>query len=449
FAGFLSQYDSPDHQWGLNVFYDDAVETFSGSSAETPFTKSRQDLMTGLSSLRGSRNHGNTYFKPALENFRAVIEKDLQLDQDPQTKYLIYFLSDGGNLDGFDLPSHIQKVMDLAPSRIFINTGFYGDSNIQGEVGEGLMRSLAHFGKGEFFDLRAGDSLIINPLLLEKDYDPWELQEFMVYNLNAGFCLDGKIDSDSDSDGLCDRDELALIDKGFSPTNRFSFDDGYGDYFHWRRLVFRELHPECLDRSDDDHDLLTNCEEKLIRNDLAQNNLLGELDPRNPDSDGDGLIDGLEVLVFGAYQFRAPLNPFNGLSAYLDPEGVDALTQIKEHRNPLMFDPEARRNVFDLRPTGFSDQGQACYSYSHSELPLYPAFSIRPGRTLAEIDHGKHENSILVYKLQRRQRRNGGHLSYQFSIQRRQLPELIFPNGGAIDTADPLFQEYLFTEEKP
>ncbi|MCB0385149.1 MAG: hypothetical protein KDD43_07130, partial [Bdellovibrionales bacterium] len=179
-----------------------------------------------------------------------------------------------------------------------------------------------------------------------------------------------------------------------------------------------------------------------------QNNLLGELNPHHPDSDGDGILDGIEVLIYGAYQFRAPLNPFNGHSAYLDPEGLDALTQIKEHRNPLVFDPEARRNAFELRPTGFSDLGQACYSYSQTELPLYPTFAIRPGRSLEGVDHDKHENSILVYRLQRRQRRNGQNLSLQVSIQKRQLPEMFFPRGGAVDMASQRFQEYFFTEEQ-
>ena len=48
-----------------------------------------------------------------------------------------------------------------------------------------------------------------------------------------GFCLDGKVDVDSDVDGMCDRDELQMNQEytkeleaegvSFDPSNRFSF----------------------------------------------------------------------------------------------------------------------------------------------------------------------------------------------------------------------------------
>ncbi len=60
---------------------------------------------------------------------------------------------------------------------------------------------------------------------------PWSLKEFLVYNINAGFCFDGKVDVDSDADGICDRDEMTMNNlyaeelkqegKSFDPTNRF------------------------------------------------------------------------------------------------------------------------------------------------------------------------------------------------------------------------------------
>jgi hypothetical protein len=118
-------------------------------------------------------------------------------------------------------------------------------------------------------------------------------------------------DSDSDGDGVGDRiDNCPAIANADQADGDF---DGYGDLCDACPKDLNKREPEtcgcgvsdvdsdddgtanCID-FDDDNDGLTD-----IFEDINQNNIVdaGETDPNNPDSDNDGLIDGLEVNILG------------------------------------------------------------------------------------------------------------------------------------------------------
>ena len=137
--------------------------------------------------------------------------------------------------------------------------------------------------------------------------DWWELSHEPAYNyLDPTDCL-----VDSDQDGLSNAYELLFY--GTNPCLVDTDGDGLRDLFEvqhqtfdvWTNGFFRhyEFHPTINDQiADDDHDGLSNLDEYLHGTDQF-----------NADTDGDGLLDGLEV--------THGLNPLDGADVYRDSDG--------------------------------------------------------------------------------------------------------------------------------
>ena len=313
----------------------------------------------------------------------SVIQGDIDRFPNQKNSYIVFYISDGEN-DKATALSGAGQVMNIERS-IYISTGFYGGT------GSTLLREVAELGEGKFanfensrdWDLE-GCSQNNKPNVV-----PWSLKQFLVYNLNAGFCLDGMVDVDSDVDGMCDRDELemnriyatelAAEGKSFDPANRFSFGDGYGDFFHWLRFKYPgKTLPGCTDRSDEDFDLLTACEENEIENNIDGNNLRG--DPKSFDTDKDGIIDGIETFVYFASQNTGEATRY---TAALDSENLESnpdgeesvVVQIKQHRNPWLKD-SGINPAYDTTITPYQSAKNDCYGFSQSSLPLYQTLEV-------------------------------------------------------------------------
>ena len=203
----------------------------------------------------------------------------------------------------------------------------------------------------------------------------WSANPFIVYNLNAGFCLDGSVGLDSDMDGLCDQDELKMT--GFEPDNRFSFNDGYGDYFHWMEFEKQQMSlTPCLNREDKDRDFLTYCEEQYI------NSLDSDYPPlstEHPDSDGDRILDGLEVLVYWANDPLAARNPYN-----LDKvsENLSDYERIVKHISPFVSVEE--QTSYDTSLVPVEGENGSCYSLRQTKLPVYSTLFVNKDDTLRQ-----------------------------------------------------------------
>ena len=335
-----------------------------------------------------------------------IIQDDLsQFDQVSQ--YFVFFISDGRVSDNL-----ISVASDLVSrvDNVYVSTAYYGPTRVDAMQ---RLEKMSEAGKGSFANFEIGESWDLSQLLSgEPDVVPWSLKEFLVYNLNAGFCLDGEVGVDSDVDGMCDRDEIAMNNiyaekletegKLFDPANRFSFGDGYGDFFHWLRFRYPgKTLPLCEDRSDEDFDLLTVCEENELELRFDGGVIKG--DPQTFDTDKDGILDGIETFVYftsqskgGATRYTAALDPTN-LNDNLDGE-ESIVVQIRQHRNPWLLDSDIEAYDTHLTPL-ISSEGD-CYTFEQTVLPLYETLEVKEGNTLPGLERGAGENSIMVYYIQ-------------------------------------------------
>ena len=338
FVTGLSQREKP-YEYGL-IYFQHGYDTLGMRG----FTGDADKMLDALSK-REKIKRGETF-----EMAREAIEEDSRNSRlFSKDRYIIFFISDGRISD-----SRVNEAEDLVNefNNVYVSSAYYGPED---EISQARLEKMARVGKGSFANFEIGETWSLDDLLLVHtsgaNVIPWTIKEFLVYNLNAGFCMDGNVGVDSDMDGMCDRDEIAMNNvyatelaeegKSFDPANRFSFGDGYGDYFHWLRFRYPgKILLACEDRSDEDFDLLTACEESEIER--YTENELYHGDPEVFDTDRDGVIDGIETFVYfssentgGATRYTAALDPTN-LSDNIDGE-ESVLAQIRKHKKPVDF----------------------------------------------------------------------------------------------------------------
>ena len=307
------------------------------------------------------------------------------------------------------------------------------------------------------------DTININSLLGITVPTRWALRQFQVWNLNSAMCDDGTIDVDSDSDGICDKDELAYNQKfaaqlqaagtQFDPTNRNSLNNYYSDFF-MKQIVLAgggNL-PSCTTGlTDTDGDLLTDCEEQMLENQtptaltsdwtnlLVQNG--GHGDPLNPDTDGDGFIDSISLFGFGS--LSSPVNFINSLSTFAPGiTGSDIIHQHLNYRAPNA-NPNSSYDI-QLTPIGYNQLGENCYSYSQTKLQLFPTLAVTDVDKVTgfqQLTHQANENVILVYYLAVPENDpNTRQATYRYSYQKLQYQPGVEQTGADLDFSQ--FQIY-------
>ncbi len=158
-----------------------------------------------------------------------------------------------------------------------------------------LLQAMAITGTGAFRDVNIRTAADNN--FLQFDYraleKPLWTSSFMVRNLYATLTQEG-YEPDTDADGLGDAVERELEtnykERDSDATPEIA--DGYTDLFEFRyqRLGFDPTDPRqpaitCTETTDLDRDRLLDCEETMIGTDL-----------RRADSDGDGILDWIEIV---------------------------------------------------------------------------------------------------------------------------------------------------------
>ena len=403
---------------------------------------------------RGGGNYSKLLME-VLHKIREAIDFDTHITRQKVVDYHIVFMSDGNlSVSESGQKSFVNGIEEITTAfeRVSIHSMYYGDYDNKGpsfstRLGQGAGAAFhlwAFFSTGFFFYPPPALNQAADPASDETDdvrrvkkiskegkgryvdqnensgwaldlNQQWDTNSFIVYNLNAGFCLDGYIGMDSDMDGLCDQDEMKI--DGFEPDNRFSFNDGYGDYFHWMEYTTQKELPSCSNREDRDRDLLTYCEEQYI-NSLESD--FSPLSPENPDSDGDRILDGIEVLVYWTRDPLAARNPYN---LDRESEGLSDYEKIVKHISP--FAPVKKQTAYDTFLIPVKGENGSCYSLRQAKLPLYSTLPVDEDDTLSQNSQTEGENTLLVYTLRRR--KDSDSSIYQFMYR------TIYKNSGKLN----------------
>ena len=422
--------EASNYKWALTAFQDASARRLYMPGTDE-FSSDKTRFEGALGRLRGETDFGATPYQAALGLADQIIRSDVQKNPTDESYYMIFFMSDGMPTDlgpsGVSvLESAIQALVNIRPGRIFMSTVFYGPS-IPSAIES--LQMMARFANGKFINLEQNENFNFADLTVRPSREPWQFKQsdLVVYNLNAGFCMDGTVDVDSDSDGACDKDEVKY---GLDPTARFSVTDnhdasnpgvavtnrrgaprsstqGVGDFFRMREILVPGVTLEPCPtgggtledgRSDEDGDLLTKCEERIVTNGSPVGTDRRNGDPRNPDTDGDGFLDGIEVFATGRY--ATPLDNRDLVGVSYDGEPEDAATQIREHRHPMMRDPGAYRYDTTLTPRPMNELGQTCYAFSQSQLQVFSTLAAPETKNLKGLGHAAERNLVLSYFIQ-------------------------------------------------
>lgn len=473
--------DNDFYKWGFIQFGAVNKEAESYILDDSPQRKpgfgDRVKMQQAIDKFKSVSDDGCTPYIEALKLAHETIKNDLLLAPDEDSIYNVFFLSDGrpdkyndsdpdacGNdyvERKADDPylSAVKDIRNLAPEKIFISTIYYYSKKNQ-KAADGL-RYMAEpeVGGGTFTEIVPPKHEIeFNEVSVGELFDSWQIKRMVTYNLNAGFCnyglARGTIGADSDADGLCDSDELelnkiegirnklkklGLESRFFDPLQRFSILEEYSDLVSLELYVKPPTTPNRCDLSmgenlqkDKDFDLLNGCEERLLNADKPHgpdqdwdSDVFGggqnDADPANPDSDGDGFLDSIEL-----FTFRDRAGPVVHYSYY--PEYRDGLTHediMREHRHPYSLALDDSSYDPKLKSLGKNSEGFYCYEFSQSKLALYPtkAVSLEQVSGNKNLVHGENENIVLAYYIATPEKYPTGKGVLFYSYQRPSLSD--------------------------
>ncbi|MDZ4677091.1 MAG: hypothetical protein SGI74_06225 [Oligoflexia bacterium] len=419
--------DNPNIAWGYIAFAGSSATAFinDGNDQNPTFVGVPNNIAAMNNALALQRGPDNdlTPYRAAIALTKKAIINDQALHPNETHNYVVFFVSDGRPTDygaegpaGADAFSDVDDLVNTIPGKITFSTAYYGA--FDPATADGL-KQMAEHGHGKFVDTNAMPDFEIDDLLNNAGAhaDTYQVNKILVYNLNSAVCLDKKrISLDSDADGLCDDDETYTTKT--DPQNRFSKGDGYGDYFHYISKVTGGSLPVCYDRTDEDFDLLTACEELYMYNEHPTGTKLNRADAKNPDTDFDWFIDGIEYLMLK--NRSSALDMFNVFKSY-DGEPVNAGEQITQHRNPLFYDYNmAPTEMYDTRIEfdKYNDQGQSCYRFKQDNLKLFHTKSVSAQNSLGPLyAHKEWDNTVLIYYIQSLEKDPTGAGYYAYSVQ--------------------------------
>jgi hypothetical protein len=198
------------------------------------------------------------------------------------------------------------------------------------------------------------------------------LKRFLAFNRNVQVRA-GEVLTDSDGDGVADKEEEAL---GLDPTQPDTDGDGLMDGIELRMGLNPlpgnvDLIPGCSVALDDDGDRLNTCEERVLGT-----------DPCMGDSDGDGLPDLVEAL-----SRTNPLVPEDLQDT--DRDGIPNIQEVEARGDPLSADIAfhvERGYGYSLTPSAPTPDGRACYQVRAENITVVPTrerpHPFIPGRSI-------------------------------------------------------------------
>ncbi len=445
-AFYTEKNQMPYVRWGAIGFDDDSYGMIYETNENEPIFSDDPTLVSaGIQRMQSKGHSGSTNYSETIDMAISAIEKDM-LQNKRDDNYVVFFLTDGepnrGDTSTEGLVRRVQNLVSLKAGKVFFSSAYYG-----GQGDPNKLKAMAEAGNGKFLEFNNTDTLDFDELLPPGPVqEAWVLKNdaFFVYNLNSAICerTGWTYAADSDADGVCDLDEIYY---GLDPTRRSTLqrntdgllvDTGYSDLFLLAQLQGKITLPLCNDpekRVDLDNDLLNECEEAVVQNLTPFGTEYKEMkwtrsNPLDPDTDNDGIIDGLEVRAFRSH-FGWALD--NRVDKDWDGEGLSAFRQIQQHRNPLEEDRGERSYDVTITPLGI-ENGRSCFSYAQTSLPLYDVMDVNTALVHERARRGSNENVVLVYYVQTKFKDPNGKGIYMHSFQKLKVNTSY---NGAIGTA--------------
>lgn len=445
--------------WGFIAYNHNGAKAFiNGGSDQTPiFTDQPSRMEAALTRLVDDPDDGQTPYRAAINMaIQLILDDRLNSNKDGiSPSYVVVMMSDGAPTD-YNIIGSTPPVVDesainadvlrLTGADTTLSTIYYAPPIYGPEYANRLER-MAKDGGGKFSNRSVDGKVPIDSLIKFGTAEPWKIKRFVVTNLNAAPCLDGSIDTDSDADGLCDKDEEKLNEMAQDPTyaarmknnlfqinNRNSFSSVYNDLIMYRHILYNEaIDANCTDTSDDDKDLLNYCEERFMKSNTPsgptiawEQQMRTDTDPLNPDSDGDGFLDFHEF-VFALGRITSEALDFKSLNVFPKPGTPFTMEQVLiQHRNPK--NPAAGvpyDGSFEF--VRVNNEGQNCYRYQQNVLPLYPTKQLLMGQTggRTQLAHLEGENTIMIYFIQTSEKDQNGPGELRYLIQKKKVGETV------------------------
>jgi hypothetical protein len=400
--GVIEKYrDAPNVLFGVICWANSPFVVMDGVG----FTKVEATLEGWLVACEDDSIHleDTSNFVAALDEALHVITTDDVATG--RVDYFIEFLTDGmPTAENIDDPrgtvdtvlAGVRAVREAAAEKgggsSHVDTILFATEPIQNPgVFVTLLPDMARTGGGKFIQVDVASD-VVDALRVLTEVDTWiqnlELRELFV---SSGSVLVDIVEHlsaevalylDIDGDGLADPFEEEVI--GTSPASADTDADGVGDLVEYRLRGTRDplaSEPPPSDLPDNaidgDGDGLNGAEESLLA-----------LDAARPDSDDDGIPDGLEV--------RARLDPI-GLDhlADYDDDGISNIDELRQHTNPRIDEGPAFRaeHAYRYGDTAVTERadGRTCYTFSVGHLKLVETPAV-PGE---EIQGGRNEINVV------------------------------------------------------
>ncbi len=401
---------------------------FASWSRITGFTTSWADAASALAP-QGGQGGPATDYQGALSVVLSVLEQDM-IDSGPamraRTRYMILFLSDGipeprctfGCNDGDTPPDSLYGVCNTdqdVPDEVYVDmTGVCPDYNSPEQVkakvqdimalgefyGVGdltlntillfapeaevaavcgdvsifgyerdeampLLQDMAAIGQGTFRDVNITTEIDFVDFNYESLRAPYQVKEVYAVNVSTMPTENG-YQADSDGDGLPDEWEYA---HNLDRQNADSDGDNYSDMFEetFRKRGFDPGDANfpviaCNDGQDRDGDGLNACEEAFLKT-----------DPLQPDTDADGIVDGVEL--------RFGMDPtIDDADLDHDFDGIPSGIEVKSGTHPQLFNEEdfmSDRVSYGVEQSSM-DGDVTCYDYTVRNMALSVSLPMIP-----------------------------------------------------------------------
>lgn len=147
---FIKYWNKPNFSWGFLTFSGSTAKSLIGSNSNPLFSPLWEDMDFAIDTFYGLNDNGSTPYREAIWKAGDTIWDDF--DSNPETRYVVVFMSDGMPEPHVNINTLMDDVADLVniyPGRISFNTIYYGPYDPDAA---NRLYNMANTGGGVFLD---------------------------------------------------------------------------------------------------------------------------------------------------------------------------------------------------------------------------------------------------------------------------------------------------------